>query len=158
MRVTPFFIQSKLTLFLLVVKGIGFVLLLLSILGVFKHHDRIEFYETLQMEKELPADLPVARELMKERGVPDEQIILIKKILIRDLRFGRMGRSIGGTVVAEATPDERRTLGDLVEFREWAYSKSKAYEWIGFVLVAAGFTIDIIIYFRESALLRWLRD
>jgi hypothetical protein len=136
----------------IVLEFLGAVLLLLSITGFFQYHERIELYKTLQIKKEVPAESPVAQQLMKDYGFPDEQIKLIKVLYLKDLRFGDMGRSIAGLVIAGAVDGRDRNIVDLIEFREWAYTQSKTYDWVAFGLVARGLVAQTVVHvFEESS-------
>ena len=87
----------------------------------------------------------MAQKLMKNFGFPEEQIKFIEKIILIDLRFGKMGRSIAGKAVAVAKDGRQRTISDLIEIRSWAHAKSRVYDWIAFSLIFSGLLIDSFI-------------
>jgi hypothetical protein len=134
----------------LFLKWSGVFLLFLSLIGVFDHPDRVELYESLQQKKEIPAHSAVAIELMKKYGFPQEQIEMIDKIKLRDLRFGTMGRSVAGNAVAVSGDGRERTITDILEFREWAYSKSKSYDWMAFTLIIFGLIIETLVHVKGN--------
>ena len=143
------YLQPKLELFSLIVKGLGALLILLSLLGVFKHHNRIKFFRNLEMKKEISADSPIAKELMREFKLKDEEITLTKKIKLEDLRYVQVGQPNHNTLIAEQSPDKPpKIMGDLSQLRQWVHSSSKLYEWLGFTLVNVGFAIDIMLYWK----------
>ena len=134
----------------LILKWSGVVLLFLSLLGMFEHPERINFYENLQQQKEIQGNSRLSRQLMKDYGFPQQQIELIQKIILKDLRFGKMGRSVAGKAVAVSTDGRKRTIADLIELRSWAYSKSKFYDWIAFSLILVGLILESILHIKEN--------
>jgi len=139
--------SSKLKKISLILKWGGASLFFVSILGFFNYPERVQFYEELQYRKEMSADSQVAQKLMKNFGFPEEQIKFIEKIILIDLRFGKMGRSIAGKAVAVAKDGRQRTISDLIEIRSWAHAKSRVYDWIAFSLIFSGLLIDSFILF-----------
>ena len=142
-------VRMKLKRVSLGAKWSGAVLLLLVLLGVFRYHERIEFYEKLQEKKELPANSAVARQLMQDFDVPAQQIKFIDEIFLRGLQYGAMGRSVSGNVVGKSKDGRTRTFADLMEFRSWAYSQSRLYSWLSFCLVLLALLIDTWCYVVE---------
>jgi len=134
----------------LFLKWSGVLLLFLSLVGVFDHPERFELYKSLQQKKEIPANSAAAIELMEKYGFPQQQIEMIEKIKLRDLRFGTMGRSVAGNAVAVSNDERERTITDLMEFREWAYPKSKSYDWMVFTLIIFGLIIETLIHVKEN--------
>lgn len=130
-------------------KGVGVLLLLLSLLGVFRHHGRIQLYEQLREKREVTATSMTARRLMKEFGFPPQQIVMIDTLVLHDLRFGKNGPPLAGQVEARTRDGLKRTITDLMKFKDWAYSTSSLYGWFSFSLVILGFIIDIGLYLKE---------
>ena len=133
-------------------KWIGALLLLLSSLGAFKHHDRVKLYKQLQEVKEVSADSETTTQLMKDFGFPDQQIKFIDRLSLHDLRFSPMGRSIAGNVEAKASDGRKRVIADLIEFRAWAYSELGLYRWLSLALIVFGLIIDSRLFFEERQL------
>jgi hypothetical protein len=144
------FLQPKIASLSLTVKWLGVLLVLLSILGVFKHHKRIAFYENLQMKKEMPADSVMAKKVMREFKLKDDEIKRTKKIMLKDMRYIQVGTPTLDTFVAEGDYRELKNMGKLIELQQWANSGSRLYEWLGFILVAVGVVIDTILHWQQN--------
>ena len=144
------FLQPKIGLLSLIVKGLGALLILLSLLGVFKHHKRIEFYNDLKTKKEMPADSPMTKKVMREFELSDEEIKLTEKIKLQFVGIVQVGPPTPDTLVAYGKHFEPRIMGNVTKLQQWANSGSKLYEWIGFILVAIGVVVDTMLHWQQN--------
>ena len=126
----------------LAAEWIAALLLLLWLIGVFQYSDRVDLYESLvQFEAvDVPVQSTVVRDLLRDFGVPDEQISLLAKLRTRSaMAYG--DRILEGQVVAWTKDRRSRTLGTIEEVREWAYAESRFYLWASFALLMFGLVI-----------------
>jgi hypothetical protein len=139
----------------LLANWIGTALLLLLCLGAFKHPDRIKLYDALIDKREFPArGSKPAKHLMKNFGLPDQQIEMIDKIVLHDLRFGRTGPPIAGNVEAWTSDDKRRTVGSLIDVKDWAYAESERHRWISFAFILIALLANTWSWLKERC---WAR-
>jgi hypothetical protein len=118
------------------------LLLLLWLIGVFQHSDRVDLYESLvQFEAvDVPVQSTVVRDLLRDFGVPDDHIDLFAKLRTRSV-MASGDRILEGEVVAWTEDGQSKTLGTIEEVREWAYAESRFYLWTSFALLMFGLVI-----------------
>ena len=133
---------------------IAALLLLLWLIGVFQHSDRVDLYESLlQFEThskrgvDVPVQSAVVRNLLRDFGVPDENIDLFAKLRTHSA-VASGDRILAGEVVAWTEDRQTRTLGTIEEVREWAHAESRFYLWASFALLMFG------LVFRTAAAAR----
>jgi hypothetical protein len=111
----------------------------LSLLGGFKHQDRIDLYEHLAAKgKDAPSDSSVAREMLLHFGITERQLPEVGYIGFEYISIGD-AKPFGGYVYARSTDREKKKrLANLEEFRDWAYAEGTVYGWVSFGLLIAG--------------------
>ena len=126
----------------LAAEWIAALLLLLWLTGIFQHSDRVDLYESLVKYEavDVPVQSIVVRDLLRDFGVPDDNIDLFAKLRTRSL-FSSGGRIFEGEVVAWTEDGQSMTLGTIEEIREWARAESRFYLWASFALLMFGLVI-----------------
>ena len=87
------------------------------------------------------------RNLLRDFGVPDENIDLFAKLRTHSA-VASGDRILAGEVVAWTEDRQTRTLGTIEEVREWAHAESRFYLWASFALLMFG------LVFRTAAAAR----
>ena len=144
-------LQSRLNSLSLIIKWIGVLLIFLSIIGVFNHSGRIKFYKNLEAKKEITADSKMAEKVMRYFNFTDDEIKRAEVIKLENIEgIVRFGDRPPNKLVAYGKHLKLKIIGDLVKFRQWAYSTSKLYDWLGFIFVAlGGVVIDSFLYWQQ---------
>lgn len=133
-----------------IAKWAGATLLLLSIIGAFEYPQRKELYNKLQTQKTISARSKITNKLMKDFGFPIEQVQLINTITFTSITWGGSGHSIAGVIIAQTSNGKQRTICEMNEMHSWAYSESRLYNWLSFILIFFGLIVESILRYKNG--------
>jgi hypothetical protein len=136
-------VTSRIKLVLTLLPWIGALITLLALLGAGNYPEREQFYATMLHEMNLPAKTSIGIQFMKDFGLSDSDIELADRLTVSGLGTG--GLISSGNIHAKAADDTALTICNTDQLRDWAYSKSSLYEWIGFGLVVGGLFMNTVV-------------